>query len=191
MANTVICSELTSGFDLSCVRNVSKSYYQQAVIINFNDIDQTASIDPVLTPTCTNEVTMILKSAKKGWAFILPDNGNSIKGYFEKTTTDKGIVEYLHKIDILIDEAGCKLDSLDHGRFVVALQRRDGVVEIYGWFNGLVTSDYTFDRVEGGGLPLITLNSTENSKEGLPPLIYKATAPSTAEADFNVAFLQP
>lgn len=191
MANTVICAELKAGADLSCTRNITKSFFQQAVIINFNDIDRTASVDPVLTPTCAMEVKMILKTAKKGWAFILPDNGNSIKGYFDKSTTDKGIVEYMHKVDILVGEAGCTLDSLDHGRFVVALQKRDGTVMIYGWKNGLTTADYTYDVVEGGGLPVISLNSKENDKEGMPPLIYKATTPSTENADFNAAFLQP
>ena len=190
MANTVICAELKAGIDLSCARNITKSYYQQAVIINYNDIDKEASVDPVLSPICDASVEMILKTGKAGFPFLLSDNGNAVKGYFDKSTTDKGIVEYLHKVDFLIDEAGCKLDSLDHGRFVVALQRRDGVVEIYGWNNGLSTADYTFDRAESGGLPLITLQSNENTKEGMPPLVYKATAPSTPEADFNAAFEQ-
>ncbi|WP_027378182.1 hypothetical protein [Chryseobacterium daeguense] len=193
MANNSICTELTGAIDKSCVRNFPKKYYQEAVIINLNDIDKANSqIGNIAGSTCDYTVQMILKSLKKGVQVKLPETGNAIKGFTGKSKTDNGFVQYLHQVQILMIgadvETKCQIDKLDHGRYVVALQLTDGTVEIYGWENGLSTGDYTYDIAEGGGGSLIVLQSDENAQESMLPLVYKPQTGGDANADFNEQF---
>lgn len=193
MANNSICSELTGAIDKSCVRNFPKKYFQEAVIINLNDIDKANSVvGDIAGSTCDYTVQMILKSLKKGVQVKLPETGNAIKGYTAKSKTDNGFVQYLHQVQILMigadEETKCQMDKLDHGRYAVALQLTDGTVEIYGWGNGLSTGDYTYDIAEGGGGSLIVLQSDENAQESMLPLVYKPQTGGDANADFNEQF---
>lgn len=193
MANTIVCAELTGTIDYSCVRNFPKKYFQEAVIINLNDIDRAQSVVGNLAgPTCDYTVQMVLKSLKKGIQVKLPETGNAIKGYTNKSKTDNGFVQYLHQVQFLMlgasKEAKCQLDKLDHGRYAVALQLTDGTVEIYGWENGLSTADYTYDIAEGGGGSLIVLQSDETAQESMLPLVYKPQTGGDANADFNEQF---
>lgn len=193
MANTIVCAELTGAIDYSCVRNFPKKYFQEAVIINLNDIDRKTSVVGNLAgATCDYTVQMVLKSLKKGIQVKLPETGNAIKGFTGKSKTDNGFVQYLHQVQFLMlgtsAEAKCQLDKLDHGRYAVALQLTDGTVEIYGWENGLSTPDYTYDIAEGGGGSLIVLQSDETAQESMLPLVYKPQAGGDANADFNEQF---
>ena len=195
MANTSICAELTNGLDLSCVRSLPKKYYQEAVIINFNDIDRTVSTLGNFAAACDYTVQMVLKAGKSGVQVKLPDNGSAIKGFFAKSKTDNGFVQYLHQVQILVagasKEIKCILDKLDRGRYVIAVQLSDGTVEVYGYENGLSTGDYTYDIQEGGGGSLIILQSDENAQEGTLPLVYKSNPVGAEDADFNEQFAQP
>lgn len=195
MANQSICAELQEGLDLSCVRTLPKKYYQEAVVINFNDIDRQNSTLGNLSAGCDYTVQMVLKAGKKGVQIKLPDNGSSIKGFFGKSKSDLGFVQYLHQVQILVAgasaETKCTLDKLDRGRYVIAVQLSDGTVEIYGWENGLSTGDYTYDIQEGGGGSLIILQSDENTQEGMIPLVYKSNPIGGEDADFNSQFEQP
>ena len=138
---------------------------------------------------------MVLKAGKSGVQVKLPDNGSSIKGFFAKSKTDNGFVQYLHQVQILVAgasaETKCILDKLDRGRYVIAVQLSDGTVEIYGYENGLSTGDYAYDIQEGGGGSLIILQSDENAQEGTLPLVYKSNPVGTEDADFNEQFAQP
>lgn len=190
---TTICAELTEGFNLSCVRNIPKQYRQELVLINFNDIDKKASVLGNLGgASCDYTVQMVLKQGKKGVQIKLPETGNSIKGFIAKSKTDNGFVEYLHQAQILVvgidKETKCKLDKLDHGRYVAVLQLSDGTIEVYGWENGLTTGDYTYDIAEGGGGSLIVLQSSETAKETMLPLVYKAQTGGDELADFDSLF---
>lgn len=195
MANTSICAELTTGLDLSCVRSLPKKYYQEAVVINFADIDREASVVGALDAACDYTVQMVLKAGKTGVQIKLPDNGSTIKGFFAKSRSELGFVEYLHQVQILVAgasaETKCTLDKLDRGRYVIAVQLSDGTVEIYGYQNGLSTGDYTYDIQEGGGGSLVILQSDEAAQEGMLPLVYKSTVPGSEDADFNEQFAQP
>ena len=193
MANTIVCAELTGAINYSCVRNFPKKYFQEAVIINLNDIDRTTSVVGNLAgATCDYTVQMVLKYLKKGIQVKLPETGNAIKGFTGKSKTDNGFVQYLHQVQFIMlgasAEAKCQLDKLDHGRYALALQLTDGTVEIYGWENGLSTADYTYDIAEGGGGSLIVLQSDENAQESMLPLVYKPQTGGDANADFNEQF---
>lgn len=194
MANTAICAELAGEVDLSCIRTLVKKYFQEIVIINFNDIDRTASAINQAGALCDYSVSMVLKAGKKGVMLKLPENGNTIRGSYAKSTSDLGFVQYLQTVQILIagvtKEIKCILDKLDRGRYVVAAQLADGTVEIYGYENGLTTGDYTFDLVEGGGGAKIPLQSKDAEQESLLPLIYKPAVPGSENADFNEQFSQ-
>ena len=194
MANTAICAELTGEVDLSCIRSLVKKYFQEIVIINFNDIDRTASVINQAGALCDYSVSMVLKAGKKGVMLKLPENGNTIRGSYAKSTSDLGFIQYLQTIQILIagvtKEIKCILDKLDRGRYVVAAQLADGTVEIYGYENGLTTGDYTFDLVEGGGGAKIPLQSKDVEQESMLPLIYKPAVPGSENADFNEQFSQ-
>ena len=194
MANTAICAELDGVVDLSCIRTLVKKYFQEIVIINFNDIDRTASVINQAGALCDYSVSMVLKAGKKGVMLKLPENGNTIRGSYAKSTSDLGFIQYLQTIQILIagvtKEIKCILDKLDRGRYVVAAQLADGTVEIYGYENGLTTGDYTFDLVEGGGGAKIPLQSKDVEQESMLPLIYKPAVPGSENADFNEQFSQ-
>ena len=194
MANTAICAELDGVVDLSCIRTLVKKYFQEIVIINFNDIDRTASVINQAGALCDYSVSMVLKAGKKGVMLKLPENGNTIRGSYAKSTSDLGFIQYLQTVQILIagvtKEIKCILDKLDRGRYVVAAQLADGTVEIYGYENGLTTGDYTFDLVEGGGGAKIPLQSKDVEQESLLPLIYKPVVPGSENADFNEQFSQ-
>lgn len=196
MANIIICNELTGDIDLSCKRVFPKSWYQEAVFINFNDIDRTASQLSTNNGTnCAHSVQMVLKPGKKGTRLRLPDGGSTIKGFYDKSTTDNGDVEYLHKAQGLIkgadEETMCIIDKLDHGLYVIALQTKADTVFIYGWENGLSTGDYTWDITAGGGGTVLPFQNKEAEKESMLPLVYKPQTGGDANADFNSQFEQP
>jgi len=196
MATSAICAELKDGYDLSCKRNFAKGYYQEAVFINFSHVDKAASVMSEISGlTCAYNVQMLLKDSKKGIRIKLPENGSTIKGWTDKSTTDMGIVQYIHRVQILamgVDEpTKCKLDALDHGRYVVALQATDGTVEIFGYENGISTGDYTYDPTDGGGGGIIPLQSKENQQESTLPLVYKPQTGGDAIADFDSLFENP
>lgn len=195
MATSNICAELQDGFDLSCIRNLVKKYAQEAVIINYNDIDHNVSVPSGIDgETCDYTVQLTLKPGKTGVRVKLPGSGSSIKGFTAKSKDDNSFVQYLHQVQILA--AGvtaaqkCILDKLDHGSYVVAVQAGT-TVEIYGLQNGLSTGDYTLDIAEGGGATLIVLQSDENAQESFLPLVYKPQTGGDAVADFDELFASP
>lgn len=194
MANTAICAEITGEIDLSCIRGLVKKYFQEVVIINYNDVDRTASVLNNIGAVCDYSVSMVLKPGKKGVMLKLSENGSTIKGTFSKTTSDLGFVEYSHMVNILLagisSVVKCTLDKLDRGRYIVAAQLGDGQVELFGYENGLTTGDYTWDIVEGGGGTVIPMQSKEGEEETMQPLLYKSALPGGEGADFNEQFAQ-
>lgn len=193
MANTAVCTELDGEVDLSCIRSLTKKYFQEIVIINFNDIDRTAStVNVGDAEACDYSVEMVLKAGKKGVMFKLPESGGTIKGTTDKSTSDLGFPQYIHNVQILITGVTaamkCVLDKLDRGSYVIAAQAKDGTVEIYGWENGISTGDYTLDIVEGGGGSVVPLQSRDTEQESLLPLVYKSAVPGGENADFNEQF---
>lgn len=192
MAITSLCGLLVNGLDLGCIAPVRK-VYQQAVIINKSDIDSyNISIPSVEDATCDYTVTFDLKEGKTGYRIVGVEAGSSFYGAFDKARGDLGFTEYTHNVGILIagvtEEVKCVLEALDKGSFVVALQWKDGTVEIYGIVNGLTTGDYSFNPQEGGGGAQIILSSDEDSPEANLPLIYESAVPGQENEDFDDAF---
>lgn len=199
MAVLNLCAKLLSGQDSSCAPPVRK-YYQQVVLINKDDIDYENSVvtkpdleaDP---PVCNYKVQMVLKEGTLGFRFSGPENGSSFFGTFDKSRSDLGFTQYIHHANIIVtgadEEAKCRLDSLDKGKFVAAYQLLDGTVEIYGWANGIGTDDYTHDLQGGGGATPLVLSSNEDAPENEVPFVYVSAVPGDETVDFDAAFENP
>lgn len=192
MAVTSICARLFNSYDGSCIAPARK-YYQQAVLINKTDIDtSTITLPNAETEECNYKVTFALKAGTTGYPIIGTEAGSSFYGSFDKSRSDLGYPQYIHNVGILItgvtEEAKCILSSLDKGSFVVALQLKDGSVEIYGFVNGLTTGDYSYNIQEGGGGTQIILSSLEDAPEGNLPLVYESAVPGQENEDFDDAF---
>lgn len=196
MARTSLCAKLMTGQDTVCVPP-KRRYFQQAVIINKDDIDPESVVITTTdydseTPTCAYNVSFELKEGATGYFFQGPETGSNFFGTFDKSQSDLGFTQYTHNASILIvgatEQAKCILDSLSKGLFVVALQFTDGTVEIYGMQNGLVAADYTYDVQGGGGGTAIVLSSPETAPEFYVPLIYVSQTPGQESEDFDSAF---
>lgn len=192
MAVQSTCAKIFNGLDVSC-NAPTRKYYQQAVIINKSDIDSyTITLPDPDTETCDYKVTFELQAGKTGYRIQGAEAGSSFYGSFDKTRSDLGYAQYIHNTGILIagvtEEVKCVLDSLDKGSFVVALQLKDGTVEIYGIVNGLSTGDYSYNIQEGGGGTQILLSSLEDAPESNLPLVYESAVPGQENEDFDDAF---
>lgn len=192
MAVQSVCAKIVNGLDLSCTPPTRK-YYQQAVIINKGDIASYTITPPdAEAESCDYKVVFELEEGATGYRITGPEAGSSIFGSFDKSRSDLGFPQYVHNVQILmagISEAvKCLLDGLDKGSFVVALQLKDGTVEIYGIENGITTGDYTYDIQGGGGGTPILLSSLEDAPEKYLPLVYEAAVPGQETADFDSAF---
>jgi len=189
MAVLSTCALLGNGQDQSCI-NSTKKYFQQAVIVNRADISS-YTITKTDSP-CAYNVSFALKAGKTGYRFTGPESGNSYFGNYSKSKSDLGFVQYSHLVQLLVagatEQAKCILDSLDKGSFVVAIQLKDGTVEIYGIEFGLSTADYTYDLQANGGATAISLQSDEAARENLLPLVYKSETPGGEAADFDSLF---
>src|SRR5690606_14160736 len=192
MAIQSLCAKLFNGLDVSCDAPVRK-YYQQAVIINKSDIDDyTITLPNAETEECNYKVAFELKAGTTGYRILGAEAGSSFYGSTDKSRSDLGYAQYIHNVGILVagvtEEVKCILDSLDKGSFVVALQLKDGTVEIYGIVNGLTTGDYSYNIQEGGGGTQIILSSLEDAPESNLPLIYESAVPGQETEDFDDAF---
>jgi len=201
MAIESVCGTLLAGQDISCAAP-PRRYYQQAIIINKNDIDPD-SVDISTVPTgtagalvCNYRVTFSLKEGKTGYLFKGSEKGSTYKGSFDKTTNETfGTPDYAHHAQLIVagvEEASkCILSSLDQGLYVVAFQFADGTIEMYGFEYGLTTDDYTFDTQDGGGGTIIVMSSLETSPERYLPLVYKSITPGSEVEDFDSLFANP
>ena len=189
-----VCGELFKGLDFKCLDTVSRKFFQEIVIINYNDIDASSVVKKIegsTTIACAHNVEFTLKAGAKGFALTLPQNGGSIFGSFDKTTNElTGGPQYIHKVNYAVvgisEEIKCFLRSLDKGSYVVAARPLGtNIVEIYGMDNGVQNADYTFDIVGGNGGAVIVLQSLEQAPESQIPFVYKSADPI---ADFDARF---
>lgn len=188
------CAKIKKGMDFACARP-SGQFYQQMVIINYDDIDQTTVNAPWkegYDEDCPGKVSFALHSGKTGYDFKFPEKGNNIYGKADFSTSEKGYVDFLHVVNTLVaaksvDEK-CTVDGLLKGKFVIALQYLSGgneSVEIYGLQNGLTIPEGSIDPANEGGISPVEFTSSENAPEDYIPLIYDSTDPV---ADFDSQF---
>jgi len=188
------CEKLRNGLDLSC-GNVIKNYYQQAVLINREDVlnkqilTSTVSIEDVYE--CRYKVLFNLKPDLSGFRFSMTENGSTIFGVVEKSVVNR-IPQYLHSVTINVlgvnQTVKCTLKQLDYGDYFVALQLYDGTVEIYGFEFGMTTANYTYDPQNANGGAIIKLQSLSEALEDELPFIYEGGASDFDNLFENVVF---
>lgn len=197
MATESVCLSFFADRDYACLRDFISKFYQEAVLIKKKDIATLIKSIPSAEATdCQYSITeLTLATGLSGFRIKLDGSASVIKGYVSKSKDDKGMVQYLHKVDVLAggisEQDMCNLDALDHELWVVALQAVDGTVIIYGADNGLTTADYEYDIVANAGAVTLTLQSDETAQERYLPLVYFNTDAATTNADFNDKFAAP
>lgn len=194
MAIESACGKLMAGQDNSCLTNITKKYEQQFVLMNRSDIDfanAVVTLPDGETETCNYNVQFSLKDGATGYRFTSASGGSAIKALFDKSRDDNGNVQYRHQVQTLImgvvEASKCLLSGFDKGNFVAALQN-GSTIEIFGFYNGLTSDDYTWDSTEGGGGTLITLSNLEDNQESFLPFVYKSEVPGSEVADFDANF---
>lgn len=190
MAVTSICGKLSSDFIQDCKAPV-KRFHQQAVLINKDDID-TSTITLPSGGVCDYNVEFALKAGKTGYLIAGIEAGSSFFGSVSKSRDDNGYPVYTHNVTIFLsgvdEKTKCILDSLDSGNYVVAMQYIDGTVVVYGFQNGLSTSDYDYSAQENAGGASIVLSSSDAAPENSLPLVYKSSTAGNEGVDFDDKF---
>ena len=147
------CKELLRGHDIRCELPIRK-YYQQIVLVNLDDVDQVGyDVNSV-----NHVIVFNLNEGATGFKYIGNEVSNLYTASFTKTVS-KGQPLYNHSVNLPVIgvsvETKLVLKELDLANYFAAIQFRDGTVEIYGFENGLTTSDYTYETQNGlGGIGL-------------------------------------
>lgn len=171
------CKELTSGYDLNCLRTVKK-YDQELVIINYEDLNKWAFYGDHI-------VYFNLKDQKSGFKITSLQLGDAILGNYDYSK-NRGTRMYSHSISIPVvgisAEMKARLEELEGGKYFAALRFGDKI-EIYGLEYGLEVSPYSYSPTEGGEvIDLVSIND-----EYFKPLIYDTATGSPS--DFDNLFL--
>jgi len=189
------CEKLRNGLNLAC-GNVVKNYYQQAVLINREDVlnkqilTSTLSIEDVYE--CQHKVIFNLKESKSGFLFATSENSSNVFGVVEKSVIE-GIPQYKHSVTINVlgisQAVKCILKQLDYADYFCALQLYDGTIEIFGFEFGMTTDNYTFDAQNSGGGAIIKLVSNSDALEDELPFIYEGNSTDFDNLFADVVFV--
>jgi len=189
------CEKLRNGLQLEC-GGIVKNYYQQAVLINRDDVlnkqilTSTVSIEDVYE--CRYKVLFNLKPDLSGFRFSSSETGTTIFGVVEKSTS-QSIPQYKHSVTINVlgvtQAVKCTLQQLDYADYFCALQMYDGTVEIYGFEFGMSTDNYTYDPQNSGGGAIIKLTSLQEALEDELPFIYEGGSDDFDNLFLNLPFV--
>ena len=151
------CKQLLNGHDIRCL-NVDRKYYQQIVLVNIDDVNEVAyDVNEV-----NHSIAFNLVEGATGYKYIGSDLTSLYNASYSKTVR-KGQPLYNHTLDLPIIGASVQtkliLKQLDLSDYFGVIQFRDGTIEIYGFENGLKTSDYTYEVQNGLGGTGISLVS--------------------------------
>lgn len=160
------CKRLIHEHDVSCL-DVYRKYYQQIVLVNLEDVNEKVYDE------ANHAILFNLVDGATGYRYRGNENVSLYSASFSKSVT-KGQPLYSHSITLPVVGVGVTtkliLKELDLANYFAAIQFRDGTIEIYGFDNGLTTSNYTFSAQNGLGGTSITLESKFEEDE--PPYIY-------------------
>lgn len=145
------------GHDIRCELPLRK-YWQQVVLVNLEDVNE-VSYD---VSNVGHSIVFNLNTGATGYKYIGNERGDLYTASFSKSTR-KGQPIYDHTVNIPVIgvsiETKLVLKELDLANYFAAIQFRDGTIEIYGFDNGLTTSDYTYEANNGLGGTGISLVS--------------------------------
>lgn len=173
------CKKLINGHDVRCI-NVDRKYYQQIVLVNIDDVNQVAYD----LSENNHSISFNLNNGATGYKYIGSDLTSLYSASYSKTVR-KGQPLYNHTLNLPIIGASVQtkliLKNLDLSNYFGVIQFKDGTIEVYGFENGLKTSDYTFEvqnGLGGTGISLISKFEEENI-----PYVY-----SGSSSDFDNNF---
>lgn len=162
------CVKLLKGLDLNCLEGINR-YYQNLVLINRSDVDESI----IKSNNTQHRVSFNLHPEASGILFSGNEAANIFEGTYNKSE-DKGIPLYTHNLQLPIigveEEIKVLLKQLDSADFFAAIQFQNGIVEIYGFENGLSTDNYTYQPQSSSGGAIVPL--TSRNQEYNPPYIY-------------------
>lgn len=163
----------------------------QGVLINFEDIDLTAST--IAGATITD---LVLKSGKTGYSVQWYKDLASANSAFVPSTEDfdghtHNFLTRLASSSALSAERARELGS---GRFIMVYETKYkgtsnlDAFKVAGWENGLKLGEMTFNTLENSGAGLFTLSTEEGDVEPYPFNIFLETDYDTTKATFETLF---
>ena len=165
----------------------------KGVIINWDDIDRTAS-----TVSGSKITDLVLKSGNVGLQVEWYKDLASAGGTFAPNTED--IDGFTHSfLTRLANSSAASAEraaELAGGRFIMVYETRyQGAanVEAYkvaGWDNGLKLSELAFNTLENSGAGLFTLATEEGDTEQYPYNIFLEVDNATSKATYDTLFVQ-
>lgn len=177
------CVKLLNGLDLTCRESTRGKYYQQIVLINRADLDEILIQDNLTQ----HRVGFNLQGSSSGKLFRGNESSSVFSATFSKQE-EKGIPLYSHQVELPIvgTEEAIKvlLKQIDVADVFAAIQLKSGLVEIYGFKNGLRCENYTYNAQSETGGTIITLSSKAQEYE--PPFMYYAAGQE--DTHFNNLF---
>lgn len=164
--------------------------HQQVVFIRKTDISDFNIDSKVNTTefgliTVTHDIHFALKPNVKGYRLNLNDNSSIITATFAKSEKN-GLPKYNHKVTIGINGNSAYykwfLKQFDlSNEYFIAVQRKSGLIEIYGFHNGFKSDSYDYENS-------ITLTLTSLIDENDLPYIYKSSIDGNEILDFDYNF---
>lgn len=160
------CKRLIHEHDVSCL-DVHRKYYQQIVLVNLEDVNEKVYDED------NHAILFNLVEGATGYRYRGNENVSNYSASFSKSVR-KGQPLYSHSVSLPVVGVATTtkliLKELDLANYFAAIQFRDGTIEIYGFDNGLTTSNYTFEAQNGLGGIGMTLESKFEEEE--PPYVY-------------------
>jgi len=157
------CFQLLYTRDYAC-QNPARKYVQKVVWVRKSDVSNYKIYN--------NE----LSGGRYGIRLTLPlflyslgynPNGNVVFGSFQKSVKNDR-TQYKHQIQIAVfdvsEQTKVVLRSLDNADYFALLEYQNGLTEVYGFHNGLITANYNYDPANNSGGGLLTLESLADER---------------------------
>jgi len=156
------CLNLLYTRDYAC-QNPARKYVQKVVWIRKSDV---LSYKTFLQETNGAKYGIFINfNTKIKIEFaVLEYNANSsvVFGSFQKSVKNDR-TQYKHQIQIAVfdisEQTKVVLRALDNADYFALLEYQNGLTEVYGFHNGLITANYNYDPANNSGGGLLTLES--------------------------------
>lgn len=164
----------------------------QGVLINFDDIDRSAS-----TVAGAKVTDIVLKAGKTGIAVQWYKDLASANSSFAPSTED--VDGFLHNFLTRLANSSAdnaeRANELAGGRFVMVYETRyKGLLnaeafKVAGWESGMKLSEMTNNTLENSGSTLFTLATPEGDTESYPYNVFLETSYDVSKATFDTLFV--
>jgi len=154
------CFNLLYNRDYTC-KAYKRKYLQKIVLVRDTDVSTYKVYnDEVGSGRCLINIEFTAPSTLKVLSYNA--NANIVFGSFDKSIKND-LVQYKHKVQLSVfdvsQQAKVVLRSLDNAKYFALLMYENGVIEVYGFHNGLRTANYEYNPANNSGGGWITLES--------------------------------